>query len=100
MRRPVAAMILAGLAAGTSTAVALLPRGDHEAAVVLGRPWAPTQQGFGDAAPRRIDQGGDPGGVVEDITWTSWGGGRAVGHGFAYYAREAASMADAQRTPA
>lgn len=38
-------------------------------------------EGFGGAHPRRIFNGGDPSGLVTKITWTSWGGGVATGHG-------------------
>lgn len=42
-------------------------------------------KGYGSARPRTIDNGGDPTGRVEDISWSSWGGPKAIGTGMAYY---------------
>jgi hypothetical protein len=38
-------------------------------------------QGFGQVEPPEIYNGGDPTGLVTDITWTSWGGPEAIGSG-------------------
>lgn len=38
-------------------------------------------RGFGQVKPTRIDNGGDPTGLVTNISWKSWGGGRAIGTG-------------------
>ncbi len=35
--------------------------------------------------PVVVDNGGDPTGIVEDITWNSWGGPTALGSGTSYY---------------
>ncbi len=43
--------------------------------------YAPNSQGFGSVRPIRIFNGGDPSGLVTGITWTSWGGKDALGHG-------------------
>jgi hypothetical protein len=40
--------------------------------------------GFGDIAPAKIDNNGDPGGVVEDITWSDWGKASAFGVGYGF----------------
>jgi hypothetical protein len=37
--------------------------------------------GFGTVKPARIDNGGDPTGLVTHITWKSWGGSQAIGTG-------------------
>ena len=42
-------------------------------------------KGYGSVRPTTIDNGGDPTGVVTDLSWTTWGGTRAVGTGMAYY---------------
>ena len=41
--------------------------------------------GFGQVKPVEIDNGGDPTGRVGSITWTSWGGGQAIGSGQSDY---------------
>jgi hypothetical protein len=38
-------------------------------------------QGFGEARPATVFNGGDPTGLVTDITWSSWGGSTATGPG-------------------
>ena len=48
---------------------------------VLAGPWAGGQEGYGHVKPRTIFNGGDPTGLVKNITWTSWGGRRAIGNG-------------------
>jgi hypothetical protein len=48
---------------------------------VLGKPWAPYQRGYGTIRPIVIDNGGDPTGIVSNVTWKSWGGAQAVGFG-------------------
>src|ERR1700719_3909220 len=55
---------------------------------VLGRAWGDAtqyQHGYGEVRPSRIDNGGDPTGVVENVRWQSWGGGQAVGSGMSTY---------------
>lgn len=51
----------------------------------LGSVWASNQQGFGDARPSTVYAGGDPTGMVENITWSSWGGATATGRGTGYW---------------
>jgi len=41
-------------------------------------------QGWGSIRPRTIFNGGDPTGLVKDISWSSWGGATAVGNGMGY----------------
>jgi hypothetical protein len=38
-------------------------------------------KGFGTVKPGTVFNGGDPSGLVEHITWTTWGGPRASGSG-------------------
>lgn len=41
-------------------------------------------QGWGTIQPVTIFNGGDPTGLVKDITWSTWGGTRAVGEGMGF----------------
>jgi hypothetical protein len=50
-------------------------------APTLGVQWGPYQEGYGTVRPQRIDNGGDPTGLVTHVHWRSWGGARAVGSG-------------------
>jgi hypothetical protein len=45
----------------------------------------PNTQGYGSVRPRTLDNGGDPTGIVTNLSWTSWGGAQAVGTGTGYY---------------
>ena len=52
----------------------------------LGVQWGPGgQQGYGHVRPVTVFNGGDPTGLVQHITWTSWGGETATGTGISYY---------------
>src|SRR5262245_57756128 len=42
-------------------------------------------EGYGSARPSTISNGGDPTGVVMNVSWQSWGGPQAVGTGTGYY---------------
>jgi hypothetical protein len=57
-------------------------------------------QGFGQAEPSRIFNGGDPTGLVKHITWQSWGGPQAIGHGLAEYVGPNQSVATGTQKPA
>ena len=72
--------------AGTATVPAVPP--------VLGMPWAQNQQGYGQVRPATIFNGGDPTGLVQSVTWSSWGGASAVGTGTAEYVGPGQSVAD------
>ncbi len=63
-------------------------------APVLGRAWAPDQQGYGRAEPVTVYNGGDPTGLVRHIRWTSWGGTEAVGTGTSTYVWPGTGVAD------
>ncbi len=41
--------------------------------------------GFGQVKPHSVFNGGDPTGLVENITWSSWGGPTATGTGTSDY---------------
>jgi hypothetical protein len=45
----------------------------------------PGGAGFGQVKPSKVDYGGDPTSFVSNVKWSSWGGGRAVGHGTALW---------------
>ena len=52
------------------------------APVVLGaKAFAPVGKGFGTAKPKEIFNGGDPSGLVQNITWRNWGSSTATGTG-------------------
>jgi hypothetical protein len=55
----------------------------EESQVTLGSSkfYAPISRGFGTVRPKEIFNGGDPSGHVTNITWDSWGGAEATGHG-------------------
>jgi glutamate mutase epsilon subunit len=42
-------------------------------------------QGFGEVQPATVFNGGDPTGLVQGITWSSWGGSTATGTGTSDY---------------
>lgn len=42
-------------------------------------------KGYGSVRPSTIDNGGDPTGIVTDVSWKSWGGAQAIGSGMGYY---------------
>lgn len=51
---------------------------------VLGQSRASTQ-GYGSVRPSSLSNGGDPTGIVTNLSWQSWGGSQAVGTGMGYY---------------
>lgn len=69
--------------------------------VLGGQPWPlGTQAGYGQVQPRRVDNGGDPTGVVSDISWSSWGGSTAEGVGVSDYQAGTESVAGGLQAPA
>lgn len=54
-------------------------------------------QGYGSAQPTEISNGGDPTGIVTNVSWQSWGGPQAVGTGTGYY--DPPNVPVAQSTP-
>jgi hypothetical protein len=63
---------------------------------VLGAVFGPNQVGFGTVRPRRFYGGGSPAGLVQRITWKSWGERLAVGRGYALYVARGQSIAQAK----
>jgi len=63
---------------------------------VLGQSRGATE-GYGSARPATISNGGDPTGVVTNVSWQSWGGAQATGTGTAYY--DPPNVPVAQSTP-
>lgn len=57
-------------------------------------------QGFGQAEPSKIFNGGDPTGLVKHITWQSWGARKAIGSGLAEYVGPNQSVATGTPKPA
>jgi hypothetical protein len=53
--------------------------------------------GFGQVRPARIFNGGDPTGLVTRITWSSWGGGKAIGKGTTVYVAPGQSNAQGRQ---
>jgi hypothetical protein len=89
-------------ASGASTAPATAgpgtatpPASASGAAPVLGRLAGvfAQGQGFGQARPAKIFNGGDPTGLVTQVTWTSWGGPQAIGSGTSEYVGPGQSVA-------
>jgi hypothetical protein len=67
---------------------------------VLGKPWASNQQGYGQVRPSTISNGGDPTGIVSNITWQSWGGPQATGIGTSDFVAANQIVADGTEEPA
>jgi hypothetical protein len=51
-------------------------------------------QGWGTIRPRTVFNGGDPTGLIKEITWSSWGGSKAVGRGLGWYVSPTEDVAD------
>jgi hypothetical protein len=50
--------------------------------IVLGaKAFAPMGAGFGTVKPKKIFNGGDPSGLVSNISWSHWGAAKAIGTG-------------------
>jgi hypothetical protein len=56
-------------------------------------------QGFGQVRPTKIFNGGDPTGLVTEVTWSSWGGAQAVGSGMSDYVGAGQSVATGKQKP-
>lgn len=64
--------------------------------IQLGMVTAPNQEGYGTVAPRKIYNGGDPTGLVYDITWSNWGDVQAKGTGTALHVPAGGYVPDAK----
>jgi hypothetical protein len=60
----------------------------------LGRKWAPFQAGYGEVKPSKINNGGDPTGLVWRVRWTGWGQQRATARGIGYFLWPGLGVAD------
>ncbi|NMO05093.1 hypothetical protein HH308_28115 [Gordonia sp. TBRC 11910] len=69
-------------------------------APTLGTVWAPNQKGYGEVRPTDVYNGGDPTGIVDNITWSSWGGSTATGSGTGIYVPDGGYVAQGKQTPA
>jgi hypothetical protein len=67
---------------------------------LLGESWAPSQQGYGSVKPSTINNGGDPTGIVTNVTWNSWGGTQAIGQGTSTYVSGSEDVADGTQAQA
>ncbi len=66
----------------------------------LGANWPTSGGGYGQFRPTLVSNGGDPTGVVGDITWKSWGGTKAVGTGTSDYVSGDESVAEGSQDSA
>jgi hypothetical protein len=57
-------------------------------------------KGYGQARPTKIDNNGDPTGIVTDIHWDDWGGATAHGRGTAVYVPANATVAEGREETA
>lgn len=72
----------AGAAVGSSVVGATAPGATAPVRIVLGaKAFAPMGVGFGTVKPRKIFNGGDPSGLVSNITWSHWGSATTTGFG-------------------
>jgi hypothetical protein len=76
--------------AATAPAAAASPPPTRPPAALptLGQPagdFAHGSSGFGQVKPSKIFNGGDPTGLVTNVTWSSWGGAQATGSGTSDY---------------
>jgi hypothetical protein len=78
-----------------------VPAGPSSAVPVLGRLAGLFAQGagFGQVKPAKIFNGGDPTGLVTQLTWSSWGGAKATGSGMSDYAGPGQSVATGTQQP-
>jgi hypothetical protein len=56
--------------------------------------------GFGTVKPSEIFNGGDPTGLISQITWQSWGAPEAIGIGTAEYVKPTQTVASGKEEPA
>jgi hypothetical protein len=89
----IAMLALAGAAAAPSASADPEP--------TLGQVWAPPgQEGYGTVRPAKVFNGGDPTGMIWDISWSSWGGPQAEGTGTSYWEAPGATVAESVSRPA
>lgn len=95
-------LIVMSTTAATTLAALLMtaPAGPAAPEPTLGQVWASNQEGYGAVRPTTVFNGGDPTGMVNNITWSSWGGAEATGTGTALWEADDTSVADALPAPA
>lgn len=81
-------------------AIATAPCASADSQPTLGRVWAPNQEGYATVRPVKVFNGGDPTGMIWNITWSSWGGAQATGTGTANWEPPGATVAEAVSQPA
>jgi hypothetical protein len=69
----------------------------HLVTPTLGLTWGPDAEGFGQAKPTTVFNGGDPSGLFDPITWDSWGGPQATGTGVGLWVGPDQIVADGTR---
>jgi hypothetical protein len=88
--------------ATTATTATTQPSTAAGAPPTLGRASAfgPSAAGFGQVRPSEISLGGDPTGMVNGISWQSWGGAQATGTGTGTYVGPGQTVAQGSSEPA
>ncbi len=92
-RRGARGRAIAAMAAGAAVLLFGVSSAPAASAPTLGRAHAPSERGFGAVRPRTIYLGGDPTGLVEHISWSSWGRPQALGTGIADFVWPGQSVA-------
>jgi hypothetical protein len=80
------ASVAVGATSGASMTLGVTPPGGHS-------------QGYGAVKPATLDDGGDGSQVVTGVTWSSWGGATASGHGTGTYVPEDQPLANGTSAP-
>jgi hypothetical protein len=88
------------VAAALIPAAGIASHADHRSRVVLGNSSGPSQDGYGEAHPRRIFNGGDPSGLVMHVHWKHWGSRRATGWGTGLFVWPGLAVAEGFRARA
>ncbi len=93
---------LIGCSASRPTAASHLPSTSGGAMPTLGQSIGlfANGEGFGEAKPATIFNGGDPTGLVTHVRWSSWGASRAVGSGISEYLGPGQYPADGRKESA
>jgi len=84
---------------GQSQPPAATPSASADQEPTLGTGTA-TTRGYGTVRPPEINGGGDPSGVVTNISWSSWGGPQATGTGNGWWVPPGVAIAGGVRQPA
>jgi hypothetical protein len=81
-------------------AAAAVPSASADPEPTLGQVWGQNQEGYGTVRPAKVFNGGDPTGMIWNISWSSWGGAQATGTGTANWEPPGAAVADSVSRPA